>query len=329
MRRRAFLLSSIGAAAALSVPGIAQQPARRPALVGVLHPGSPPDAATWLDGLRDGLKDLGYIEGRNLRTEYRWAERKGAERLEVLAQELVDLKVDVIIIVAGPAVMAAKKRTSTIPIVMAVSGDPLGTGVVASLARPGGNVTGFSLMSADLAGLRLALLKEAVPKAQRIGVLYHPGEPPTGQEMRETEAAAQKLGLVLVKLEARGGDDLEPAFARAAAERVDGLITFAHAFAFAFRQRIADLAAKHRLPAMYGWREYAEVGGLMTYGPNVKDTLRRAAHYVDRILKGANPADLPVEQPTRFELVINGRTAKSLGITLPPALLLRAEEVME
>jgi putative ABC transport system substrate-binding protein len=328
MKRRIFMLAILGAVSCRSKAG-AQSAAARPSVVGILHPGSPPDAATWLDGLRDGLKDLGYVDGRNVRFEYRWGERKGAERLEQLAQELVDLKVDVIVIIAGPAVIAARRRTSTIPIVMSVSGDPLGTGVVSSLARPGANVTGLSLMSGDLAGLRLALLKEAVPSARRIGVLYHPGEPPTVSEMRETEEAARKLGLDLVKLETRSGDDLEPAFARAVSEQVDGLITFAHAFAFVFRNRITELAAKHRLPAMYGWREYAEVGGLMAYGPNVKDTLRRAAYYVDRILKGAKPGDLPIEQPTKFELVINGRTANTLGIELPASLRLRAAEVIE
>jgi putative tryptophan/tyrosine transport system substrate-binding protein len=237
-------------------------------------------------------------EGRNIVIEYRWAEGKG-ERLDGLAQDLIDCNVDVIVIMTGPAVLAARRRTATVPIVMAVSGDPIGIGVAASLARPGGNVTGLSLMSADLAGLRLAGLKEAVPETKRVGVLYNPAEPPTVQELRDSEAAAQRLGVTLQALEARTRDGLEPTFARATAERVDALITFAHGFAFVHRSRIADL--RYRLPTMYGWREYAEVGGLLTYGPNVTAMLGRAASYVDRIIKGANPADLPIEQPAKFK----------------------------
>jgi putative tryptophan/tyrosine transport system substrate-binding protein len=325
VRRREFIILFGGAGLVLPL-GVRAQQTARPAVIGVLHPGAPPDP--WLEGLRQGLRDLGYVEGRNMVVEYRWAEGKG-ERLEGLAQQLIDRKVDVIVIMTGPAVIAARRRTTTVPIVMAVSGDPIGIGVAASLARPGGNVTGLSLMSADLAGLRLAVLKEAVPEAKRVGVLYNPAEPPTAQEMRDSDAAAQRLGVTLQPLEARTGDDLELAFARAAAERVDALITFAHGFAFVHRGRIADLAARNRFPVMYGWREYAEAGGLMAYGPNVTSMLGRAASYVDRIIKGANPADLPIEQPTKFELVINLKTAKALGITVPPSLLARADEVIE
>jgi len=215
------------------------------------------------------------------------------------------------------------------PIVMAVSGDPVGTGVVDNLARPSGNVTGFSLMSGDLAGLRLSILKEMVPAAKRIAVLYNPAEPPTGLELRETEMAAQKLSLTLQPLEARSGDSLDQVFASAVAAQADAIITFAHGFAFFHRQRIAELAAQHRLPAMYGWREFAEAGGLMTYGPNITSTLRRAANYVDLIIKGSKPADLPVQQPTKFELVINLKTAKALGLTVSPGLLVAADEVIE
>jgi putative tryptophan/tyrosine transport system substrate-binding protein len=325
MRRREFI-ASLGAATAWSFRAHAQQSLPRQARIGVLHPGSPPDP--WLEGLRQGLNSLGYTEGRNIAFEYRWAEGKG-ERLEGLAQELIDRKVDVIVIMTGPAVLAARRRTTALPIVMAVSGDPIGIGVAASLARPGGNVTGLSLMSSDLAGLRLAVLKEAVPHAKRVGVLYNPAEPPTAQEMRDTDAAARTLDIAVQPLEARSGEDLVPAFARAAAERVDALLTFAHGFAFVHRARIAALAAQHRLPAMYGWREYAEVGGLMTYGPNVTATLLRAASYVDRIIKGADPAELPIEQPTKFELLINLKTAKALGLIIPPTLLARADEVIE
>jgi ABC-type uncharacterized transport system substrate-binding protein len=321
--RRDFI-TLLGGAAAWPLAARAQQ--LRQTRIGILHPGSPPDP--WLEGLRQGLRDLGYTEEHNIAIEYRWAEGK-SERLDELAQELIEKKVDVIVVMTGPAVLAARRRTTTVPIVMAISGDPIGTGAVASLARPGGNVTGFSLMSGDLAGLRLGVLKEAVPGAKRVAVLYNPTEPVTPQEMRDTEAAARTLGITLQPLEARSGDDLEQAFSRAAAERADAFITFAHGFAFVHRRRIAGFAAQYRLPAMYGWREYADVGGLMTYGPNVTATLRRAASYVDRIIKGANPADLPVEQPTKFELVINLKTARALGLTIPPALLVRADEVIE
>ena len=325
MRRREFITLLGSAAGAWPFAALAQQQPKM-ARIGILHPGSPPDP--WLEGLREGMRELGYVEGKNLAFEYRWAEGRG-ERLPDLADVLIAGKVDVIVSMTGPAVLAAMKRTSTVPIVMAVSGDPVGTGAVKSLARPGGNVTGLSLMSDDLAGLRLSVLKEAVPSATRVGVLYNPSEPPTKAELEETEAAAQKLGVTLQPLAARGGDALGQLFAEAAAGGCDALITFAHGFAFFHRRRIAELAAQYRLPAMYGWREYAAIGGLMTYGPNVTATLRRAASYVDRILKGANPANLPVEQPTKFELVVNLRTAKALGLTIPQTVLTRADEVIE
>jgi putative ABC transport system substrate-binding protein len=325
MKRRDFIMLAGGAAAAWPVASPAQQ-RPRVARVGILHPGSPPDP--WLDGLRDGLRELGYTEGKDLIYEYRWAERR-SERLPDLADVLIASKVDVIVIMTGPAVLAAKYRTTTIPIVMAVSGDPVGTGAVSNLARPGGNVTGLSLMSDELAGLRLAVLKEVVPNAKRVGVLYNPTEPPTKAELHETEIAAQKLDVALLSMSAQSGDALGSLFDDAAKRGCEAVITFAHGFAFVNRQRIADLAAQHRLPAMYGWREFADVGGLMTYGPNAKATLRRAASYVDRILKGANPGELPVEQPTKFELVINLKTAKALGIEIPPAVLVRADELIQ
>lgn len=325
MRRRELLIALGGAAAAWPLGARAQQ-INRLRRVGILHPGSSPDP--WLDGLREGMRELAYIEGKDFVFEYRWAEGR-SERLPDLADGLIAGKVDVIVIMTGPAVLAAMKRTSTIPIVMAVSGDPVGIGAVKSLARPGGNVTGLSLMSDDLAGLRLSVLKEAVPSAKRIAVLYNPSEPPTKTELEETQAAAKKLDVTLQPLVARNGDALGPLFTDAMAGGCDALITFAHGFAFFHRRRIADLAAQHRLPAMYGWREYADIGGLMTYGPNVKATLRRAASYVDRIFKGAAPANLPVEQPTKFELVVNLKTAKALGLAIPQSVLARADEVIE
>jgi putative ABC transport system substrate-binding protein len=325
MRRREFIGILGVAAVSWPLPAIAQQ-RPRVARIGILHPGSPPDP--WLDGLREGLRDLGYVEGKDLIIEYRWAEGR-SERLEDLADVLIASKVDLIVIMTGPAVLAAKRRTSTVPIVMAVSGDPVGTGAVSNLARPGGNITGFSLMSAELAGLRLGVLKEVVPNAKRVGVLYNPSEPPTQMELRETETAAQKLGLTLQPLAARSTDALAQLFDDASKGGCDALIAFAHGFAFFNRKRIADLAAQHSLPAMYGWREHADAGGLMTYGPNVTATLRRAATYVDRVLKGVSPADLPVEQPTKFELVINLKTAKALGLAIPLSVLARADAIIE
>jgi len=229
----------------------------------------------------------------------------------------------------GPAVLAAKVRTTTVPIVMAVSGDPVGVGVVDNLARPSGNVTGLSLMSGDLAGLRLGVLKETVPTAKRIAVLYNPAEPPTGLELRETEAAARTLGVTLQPIPTTSSEGLDKAFEGATTAKAEALITFAHGFAYVHRRRIAELAALHRLPAMYGWREFADVGGLMAYGPNVTAILRRAAFYVDRLIKGARPSDLPVEQPTQFELVINLKSARELGLTIPQTVLIRANAVIE
>jgi putative tryptophan/tyrosine transport system substrate-binding protein len=323
MRRREFIALLAGAA---PVAQAARAQRGKAPVIGVLHPGSPPDP--WFEGFLQGLRELGYVDGQNARVDFRWGERR-ADLLDSHARELVASKVDVLVIMTGPAVRAALRHTTTIPIVMGVSGDPAGLGVIASLARPGGNVTGLSFMSGDLAGLRLSVLKEAVPQARRVAVLYNATEPPTAQEMQETDAAARTLGLSLVPLETRTSDALTQAFANAAEAKADALITFAHGFAFVNRRRIIELAAQHRLPAMYGWREFAEDGGLMSYGPNVGTMLRRAATFVDRVIKGANPAEMPIEQPTRFELVVNLKTASALGLDLPPALMTRADEVIE
>ncbi len=324
MRRRAFITLLGGAAAAWPLAARAQAP--RPIRIGTLHVYSPPDP--WLDALRQGLRDLGYAEGRTIKFEERWAEGRN-DRLDGLTQELIDSKVDILVAMMGPAVVAARRKTSTVPIVMAISSDGVGAPGVVSLARPSGNVTGVTLMSPDLIGLRLALLREAAPAAKRIAVLYSAAEPPTEKELRATEAAAQTLGITLLPIEASNADVLDQAFASAVAGGADALLTFPHVFAFFHRRRIAELAAQHRLPAMYGWREYAAAGGLLAYGPNVAATNRRAASFVDRIIKGANPAEMPIEQPTRFELVINLKTAKALGLEIPLTLLARADEVIE
>ena len=309
----------------LTAAVVTAQPPRHTARVGILNAGAAQDARA--DYLRDELRELGYIEGQNLGITYRWADGR-QERLPELAAELVASQVDVIVAI-GASVWAAKQQTSTVPIVIAFSGDPVGTGMVSNLARPEANLTGVSLMSSDLAAKRLELLTQTSPRIVHLAVLYHPAERAAGPELQATEAAARALGVALQPLEARGPDDLERLFAAAARGRADSLIVFAHAFAFQNRRHIIDLAAGHRLPTMYGWREFIDAGGLMSYGPNVQAMVRRAAHYVDRILKGAKPGDLPIEQPTKFELVINFKTAKALGLTIPQSLLLRADEVIQ
>ena len=324
MDRRNFITLLGAAAAAWPSQAYAQQ--RRPARIGALHPFAPPHP--WTAGLRRGLRDLGYVEGQTIAIDERGSDGR-YERLDGLARELVDSKVDVLVIMTGPALQVARRQTTTVPIVMAVSSDGVGTVGVASLARPGGNITGLTLMGPDLTGLRLSLLKDAVPAAKQIAVLYNPAKSPTAEELRQTEVAAGKLGVVLQPVEARSGDALAQAFTSAVAGGADALITFTHGFALLHRGRIAELAMQHRLPAMYGWREFAEAGGLMVYGPNVVDTLYRAASFVDRILKGGNPADMPIEQPTKYELVINLKTAKALGLEIAAALLVRADEVIE
>jgi putative ABC transport system substrate-binding protein len=249
------------------------------------------------------------------------------DRLPALAAELVASKVDVIVAI-GPSVRSAIRATRSIPIVMSFSGDPVGTGVVSILARPGGNITGFSYMSTDLAAKRLELLSQIFPTNPRIGVLYSPAEPATELEMRETEVAARAISVTLHHLPAAHPDDLEHAFA-AASERGEAVIVFTHGFAVLNRARIIEIAARQRVPTMYGWRDFVEEGGLMSYGPNIRVLIRKAASYVDRIIKGEKPGDLPVEQPARLEFIFNAKTAKALDIELPPSLLARADEVIE
>jgi len=317
----------IGLALALALaPLVAEaQPAEKLARIGYLGLGSAADAPK---ALLQGLRELGYVEGQNLVIEYRYAEGK-AERLPDLAAELVSLKVDIIVAGGTPPPLAAKRATTTIPIVMTSAGDPVGSGLVASLAKPGGNVTGLSTFTRDLAAKRLQLLKEVVPVVSRVAVLWNAANPYAVLNMRETEAAARTLGLQVKSVEVRGPDDIESGFPAAIRWRAGALIVVDDPFTYVHRTRIADLAARSQLPAMYGFMQYAEAGGLMAFGTSLADLSRRAAIYVDKILKGAKPADLPVEQPTKFELVINLKTAKALGLTIPQTLLLRADRVIE
>jgi len=280
------------------------------------------------EAFRQGLRELGYVEGKNIAIEYRLAQGK-LDRLVDLAAELVRLKVDIIIVQSTLDAFAARRATTTIPIVMAASGDAVGTGLVASLARPGGNVTGLTVLARELSGKRLELLKEAVPRLSRVAVLWNAANPDKARDLEETEVQARALGLRLQSLEVRGPNDIESAFRAATSKGAGALFTLTDALIITHQSRIVELAAKGRLPAMHEQREFVEAGGLMSYGPNDADLFRRAATYVDKILKGAKPSELPVEQPTRFEFVINLKTAKKIGLTIPPELLVRADKVIK
>jgi putative ABC transport system substrate-binding protein len=282
-----------------------------------------------VEAFRQGLRDLGYVEGQNLVIEVRWAEGS-EERLRDLAAELVRLQVEVIVAQGAAAIRAAQHATRTIPIVMAATSDPVGQGFVASLAHPGGNITGLSFLGAELPGKRLEILKETVPQSARIAVLVNPASPTYGTRMNNLTVAARALGLQLHVVELRSADELDAAFAAMTRAGADALIVEGEPLLLdSLRGRTVDLAAQHRLPAMYSWKELVVAGGLMSYGPSLPDIFRHAATYVDKILKGAKPADLPVEQPTKFELVINLKTAQALGLTIPPSLLLQADEVIK
>jgi putative ABC transport system substrate-binding protein len=281
-----------------------------------------------MEAFRQGLRDLGYVEGQNLIIEWRWAEGR-EERLPDLAAELVRLQVEVIVVGGVTAIRAVQHATSTIPIVMAANYDPVGEGFIASLARPGGNTTGLSLLSAELPGKRLELLKETVPQSTRVAVLANPAAVSYKPYLNNLIVAARALGLHLHVVELRRLDELDAAFAVLPGVGVDALIVISDpALMDSLLGRVTDLAATHRLPAMYSWRMYVEAGGLMSYGPNLPDIYRRAATYVDKILKGATPADLPVEQPMKFELIINLKTAQALVLTIPPSILFQADEVI-
>jgi putative ABC transport system substrate-binding protein len=320
--------------AALAAPRAseAQQPAKVHR-IGVLNLPAPdrPEARVFLDAFRQAMGELGYIEGRQFVLEHRWADGS-IERLPALAAELAALKVDLILTPATPQARAAKQATSTIPIVAWAMQDPVKDGLVQSLRRPGGNVTGLTFLGPELVAKRLALLKEALPKASRVAALWQPGgyAERTQQDMAdEANEAARKLGVTLQFVAARSPAEIEGAFAAIARERAQALLVFPSTMLFSERSRIVALAAAQRLPAAYNAREFAEAGGLMSYGASLPDLVRRAAGYADRILKGAKPANLPVEQPTKYELVINMKTARAFGITIPRAVLVQANEVIE
>jgi putative ABC transport system substrate-binding protein len=306
------------------------QPAAKVYRIGLLgsRPPTSPEASHLWAGFFQGLRELGYVEGQNILIEGRFYGDQN-ERLPALAAELVQLKVDVIVTQGAPAPETAQRATSTIPIVMAVHQDPVGSGLVASLARPGRNVTGLSVLAAGLVGKRLQLLTEAIPGISRVAVLSNPTMPTVALELREAQVAARSLTVQLQVLEARTAGDFASAFSVMTKSRAGALIVLSGGMFFNERTRIVELATQSRLPAIYTGKEYVEAGGLMAYGPNTRENFRRAATYVDKILKGAKPGDLPIEQPNKFDLVINLKTAKALGLRIPPSLLARADQVIQ
>jgi putative tryptophan/tyrosine transport system substrate-binding protein len=326
VHRRAFLGTVAGSLLVAPLAAAAPPASGKIPLIGLLDY-STPDAArlNWWQAFRQGLRELGYVEGQSVRFEARWAQGR-LDRLPGLAAELVGLRVDVIVTGGSEAARAAKQATATVPIVMATGSDPVKFGIVESLARPGGNVTGVSSISGELMAKRVELLRELLPKISRVAILWD--ETPSARiTVQELEAEARSLGIGPHPVGVRGSSDFARAFSEAA--RAHAVIVVASSFMFPERKRIADLALKHRLPTALGAREYVEAGGLFSYAVNFLDQFRRAAAYVGRILRGARPADLPVEQPTTFELVVNLKTAKTLGLTIPPSLLQRANQVIE
>jgi putative ABC transport system substrate-binding protein len=325
MRRREFAKAIVGSLVAW--PFAAHAQVRKLPTIGFLGATTAAAARDWSASFVQRLREIGWIEGQTVTIEYRWADGREA-RFEEIATEFVRLKVDLIVTYGTPSAAAAKKVTTAVPIVFAAAGDPVGTGLVASLARPGGNITGLSIQQTDLAGKRLEILREAFPGLRTLGIVANSGSASAVIEMRETEAAASKYGLDVVKSEIRSLDDLEAAI-EAFKGRAEALYFCPDPLLTTNRRRVVTLALGARLPAMFGFREYVEAGGLMSYGPNFPDLFRRAAEYVDKILRGVKPSDLPVEQPTKFDLVINSTTAKALGLKISEANLLRANEVIE
>jgi ABC-type uncharacterized transport system substrate-binding protein len=327
VKRRAFITLLGGAAAAWPLAARAQQPAMP--VIGFLHPTSLDTYADRLRPFREGLKDAGFIGGENVAIEYRWAENQ-MDRLPALAAELARRQVAVIAAPGPPAALAAKAATTTIPIVFLMNEDPVRLGLVASLARPGGNLTGINIFSAELAAKRLDLLRELVPGAARVGVLVNPVNATTTEStLRDVEPAARAIGLQIQVLNASTSHEIDAAFATFVRERPDAVFVGADSFFVSRRVQLTNLAVRHAVPAIYSARDFAEVGGLMSYGASLTDASRQMGAYTGRILKGAKPADLPVVQSAKFELVINAQTARMLGLEIPPMLLARADEVIE
>ena len=326
MKRRDACILIGSAPLAWQLVARAQQSAKIPQ-IGILTL-SVASSMSAFEGFRQGLRDLGYVEGQNIVLEFRFAQGR-PERLAAMAIELAQMKVDVIVIESSQAARAAGDASKAIPIVMAVVGDPVRAGLVTSLARPGGNITGLSTLAPELSGKRLQLLKEVVPQAMRVAVIWNDSNPAAAGNLEETRTAARSMGVEIQSVEVRNASDLDLALEAVAAARPSALLTLTNGMLLANRTRIVEFTARSRLPAIFPDREFAQAGGLMAYGPSLTANFRRAAAYVDKILKGAKPADLPVEQPTQFELIINLKTAKALGLTIPQALLLRADEVIQ
>ena len=326
LRRHVLVL--VAGALAAPLASFAQQPTKIPR-IGFLHP-APPGGVPGirLEAFQDALRELGYVEGKNVQLEVRWGNGE-FERLPALAAELVQSKVDVIVAATSPSVLAVRKATSTIPIVMPVSSDPVGDGLVASLAHPGGNITGLSMMAPELGEKRLQLLRETFPDASRaVAVLWNPAYAGMRARFEEAKVAAPKLGLTVRSVEVRDTRELDVAFEAVVREHPEALV-LSDPFTLSQRARIVEFAAEHRLPAIYESSDFVDVGGLMSFGPNISNLYRGAAVYVDKILKGAKPGDLPIEQPTKFELVLNMKAAKALGISFPASVLLRADKLIE
>ena len=327
MNKKICLLALCAMLFALCLRAEAQQPTKLHR-IGYLLGASSSFYTARIDAFQQGLNELGYTEGKNIVIEYRYADGK-ADRLPALAVELVRLKLDVIVATTTPSVLAVKKASATIPIVFVSVADPVASGLVASLARPGGNITGLTILAPELSGKRLELLKEAVPKATRVAFLWNSANPAQGLLWKESQAAAQELRLQLQSLEVRSSNDFENAFEAALRERAQALITAPEPLINTHLKRIVEFAAKSRLPAMYAGPEVVDAGGLMSYAPDYTHQYRRAATYVDKILKGAKPSDLPIERPMKFEFVINLKTAKEIGLTISPNVLARADKVIK
>jgi len=326
MRRRDFIRLFSSAVVAWPLTALAQKPAAKIWRLGILQPGAPPEPL--VDTLQERLKELGYSEGHNIAYEYRWAEGK-PPRLTELAKELVDLKVDVITAFSTPAAIAAQKATQTIPIVFAGVGDPVGSGVVSSLSRPGGNITGISILATELSAKRLELLEEIVPGASPVAMFWNDSNPGMVLRAHEAQNAAGKLGLNLQSIGVHDLISFDTAFAAIESGRFNALLILVDPFTREHRQRIVDFAAQRRLPAIYESREFVDAGGLISYGPSLTALERRVADYVSMVFKGSNPADLPVELPTKFEMVIGMKAAKALGLTLSQSVVMRADELIE